>query len=279
MPTTGEQRALALTRAHRLAVLQVRSRVTAFVGSRWDGLGGYRDADVERFVAAVVPVVEGGQRQVASLTDAFLSQVAAATLGGPPRSAGVADADVSGAALRGGVAPERVYGRVGPDVWWRLSQGAALADAVAAGRRRAVVSAETDLQLAQTHAARASMAGDQRVVGYRRVLGGSHDCGLCIVASTQRYHREQLMPIHNRCRCGVQPIYGDADPGRVVDPDRLAGVHAAIGERFGAGAVVPGARTGDYSRLLEVREHGEIGPVLTVRGQAFRSAGDLPDAA
>ncbi len=41
------------------------------------------------------------------------------------------------------------------------------------------------------------------------------------MASTQRYNSDNLMPLHTFCDCGVAPITGDVDPGRVVNEQLL----------------------------------------------------------
>jgi hypothetical protein len=113
----------------------------------------------------------------------------------------------------------------------------------------------TDIQLARTHASRSVLARKQRVVGYRRVLSGSPSCDLCAEASTQRYSKEDLLPIHPGCSCDVEPIYGSSDPGTIADDQ-------AIPDNAGQ---VSGT----------VQQHGEIGPVLAVKGQAFTGPDDL----
>jgi hypothetical protein len=253
--------------ANQAAVKQVRARVEAFLRATWTNLGSWRDADVQRWVGQAVPVVLGAQRQVASLTDAYLAQL----LGVGPT--GVPFAQVTGAAVRG-VDPAEVYQRPGKTVWGELSNGAALLDAVARGADRAVSIAMTDLQLTKTHSARYVLDRHDGVVGYRRVLTGSHSCGLCAVASTQRYHKRDLMPIHPACDCAVAPIIGSEDPGQVIDEQRLQATHDAIQERFGISD--RGARDPiDYRHALVINHHGEIGPVLGVRGQHFTGPGDI----
>ncbi len=61
---------------------------------------------------------------------------------------------------------------------------------------------------------------DEEIVGYRRVANPDA-CDLCLIASTQRYHVAELMPIHARDRCGIDVITGDRDPGLVVDRELL----------------------------------------------------------
>lgn len=244
----------------------IRARVTEFITRTWLGLGNYRDPDIDKFVKAVLPMVLGAQRQLASLTDAYLAQVAAQTLGGSAAPLGFSPSEVTGTALRG-VEPQDVYRRPATQLYTDLSKGKPFQDSVSSGLRRAVNIAMTDLQLSKTHTARRVFSQDKRVVGHRRVLTGSEDCGLCRVASSQRYHKERLQPIHPGCDCGVAPIYGDFDPGQVIDPDVLEDTHNIVADRFGKSA--DDGREIDYKKLLVVREHGEIGPVLAIRGQHF----------
>jgi hypothetical protein len=170
--------------------------------------------------------------------------------------------------------------------------------AIEAGRRRAEGLAATDLQLAKTHSSRLALAGrgDERIVGYRRVLTGAENCAMCVLASTQRYHVEDLLPIHPACDCAVAPIVGRQDPGQTINSvtvtegaqavrstsrganvfsgddlvnlgDLLEPLHEEIEKRFGRSD--RGGRQIDYRKLLTVHEHGEIGPVLAVKGQHF----------
>lgn len=46
---------------------------------------------------------------------------------------------------------------------------------------------------------------EQAIVGYERVPDGDA-CKLCNLAAGQRYRKPNLMPIHNRCGCGVRPL-------------------------------------------------------------------------
>ena len=131
--------------------------------------------------------------------------------------------------------------------------------------------AATDLQLAKTHTTRAVLSGKDNVVGYRRVLTGRESCALCAVAATQRYRKDRLLPIHDGCDCGVAPIYGDRDPGQVIDPDQLEGIKASLAERFGDDS----GEVADYRKAIVVHEHGELGPVIAVRGQHFTGPDDL----
>lgn len=232
------------------ASAQVRDRVLTFVATVWDGLTSWRTPDIDRFVAAVLPVVLAGQRQMAALTDAYLAQVAQLVLGqGAP--VGVPVDEVTGEALRG-VPPEDVYTRPGITIWTALSLGKPLDRAVAEGRHRALTIAATDLQLARTRTAQRVLSRDRRVIGYRRTLTGSENCPLCELASRNVYRRGDLMPIHARCDCSQAPVYGNADPGAdLAAPERPQGIEVAV------------------------HEHGEIGPVLTVAGEHFTGPSDL----
>lgn len=259
--------------AYRARTAQIRTQLERYVTDRWNRLPDYRAPNIDAFAGQVAPVVTGAQRQMGALTDAYLAAYETAVTGTPTRPIGIAPADTTDLALRGVDALE-VYQRGGPTVWTALSDGDTLTEAVTKGLVRMVGTAGTDLQLAKTHASQQILESKGNVTGYRRVLEGGHSCGLCIVASTQRYHRGDLMPIHGGCDCGIAPIYGEHDPGQIIDPDTLEGVHQAIFDRFGvrdAGARDPI----DYRDALIVHEHGELGPVLAVRGQTFTGPSDL----
>jgi hypothetical protein len=263
-----------LVTAYLDADTRARTQTLALVERAWAVLDSWRDADAARFVHAVVPILQAGERHIANLTGAYLAQYAAQQFDGPFRPAPLDLEAVTGAALRG-VDPTDVYLRPFHTIWTALSEGKRLADAVAAGWTRARTLVATDLQLAKTHTSRDVLGRDDRVVGYRRVLTGREDCGICAVAATQRYRKENLAAIHGGCDCGVQPIYGDRDPGQVIDPDGLDRAHDAIAERFGADAVDATARAAAYWPQIAIREHGELGPVLTLRAHAFLSAADF----
>lgn len=249
----------------------VRAKVLDYVQRVWANLDRYRDEDIDRFVAAVTPVIVGGQLQMGALTDAYLASIEAATLKTTVRPIGVPQNEITD--LRG-VPTSDVYQRAGVTTWTALANGDDLDNAVAKGLDRALSLAATDLQMAKSHASRYVLDRRPSVVGYRRELTGRKSCGLCAVATTQRYHKADLMPIHPHCDCAVMPLYGTHDPGQVIDEERLADVHSAIADRFGVSD--PGARDlVDYRQALIVHEHGEIGPVLAIRGQSFTGPGDL----
>lgn len=173
------------------------------------------------------------------------------------------------------------------EVYKVLAKGGSMTDAVSAGGARARILAQTDVQLARRQASLFARRNNDNIVGYIRVLTGAESCGLCYVASTQRYNRNNLSPIHPGCDCGELPIYGDTDPGQVIDQYNLDRVHEAFESRFGVSD--PGARNLDIGKFVEykdgvrqadftlisIRDHGELGPVLTRRKENFTTAEDI----
>jgi hypothetical protein len=170
---------------YRSQRLRLMNTVAAATAQAW--AQGYRDR--EAVIGQVLAVVHAGQAQTVALVDAYMAVKAQASPKGlDPTSYTVA--------LLRGVPAERVYDRPfgAPS---RESSLAALARLV-----------RTDMQLAQTHSARDWMTGDERIVGYRRVLGGGKNCSLCVAAADRTYRTEDLMPIHERCSCTVEPVFG-----------------------------------------------------------------------
>ncbi|CRK59066.1 Phage protein [Alloactinosynnema sp. L-07] len=238
----------------------------------------FRDADATRFVNQVVPVALGAQRSIASAAWAFQGRMLADLTGDRAAPVPLRVDQVTGAALRG-VDPDVVYRRPFNEIYRQLGDGKSLTEAVTAGERRAKLIGLTDLELADTHAAREILATDRRRAPrfFRRELTGDENCGLCVIASTQRYRTGELMPIHPGCDCVPVPIAATKDPGQVIDRALLDAAHVAIEQRFGKSDV--SGRAPDYRKILLVREHGELGPVLTVAKHRFTGAEDVPAAA
>lgn len=306
----------ALIASQGAAIARIRAQITARIAQQWRAQPNYRSPDA--FIAAVVPMVAAGQQQVAAVTAAYLSQMYARLTGAPVRTMGVPAEAVTG--LRKGVTPAEVYARPFHLVWRELAQAQARRDAhyewsaptedepvrpplppadyvdqaIEHGLQRAQNLAATDMQLAKQHAALHVMGHQTNVTGYRRVLEGAYSCGLCIVASTQRYHTDDLMPIHPACDCGVEPIVGQSDrvvaamartaDGQLVHVGELPDVHDRIHETFGKDSSAAawlrgvkgergprggGGKTIHYRDIVITHANGELGPVLAVRGQHF----------
>lgn len=219
---------LALAQAHTAVQGHLRRLVADYVATAWEGLPGYDERDLAAWLEQVVPLVDAAQRQAVTLAQAYIAQA----LGGVPLGI-TPEADI-GAAARGGTPVEEVYRRPFVSVWTALSRGIAFADAVKIGLERATSTAETDVQLAMRSAVRTVGEADTRVAGYARDPN-SGACDLCLMASTQRYRVGDLMPIHNRCGCGVRVLAAPAGAenwtrrerdewwrrNRVVDRQRL----------------------------------------------------------
>lgn len=247
-----------LAEAYDSQVHAIRQQITAFGQAYWDSLPHYRASAVEDMIEAVTPRVAAGQLRIADLTRAYLAQCAS-ELGWNVVLPPIDQDEIRGAR---GVDPRVVYRRPAVDVYAALAAGKPLPQAAAEGRLRLTQLIGGDMQLAKTHASRQSMRGyPEEGQFYRRVLTGRENCALCVVASTQRYHRGDLLPIHPGCDCGVQPLPPGLAVNQVIDEDLLEQVHQVAADRLGVSD--RGGRTPDYRKLLTVREHGEYGPTLS----------------
>lgn len=263
MPTREQ-----LTRAYQSAVERVRTDTVRATQDMWRALPDYRDDTITRFRRTAIPVVGAASRRVAQLTAAYQVRSVAELDERIPMAL------LSGAAIAEprGVPAQTVYQRPAVTVYTELSRGASLATAVAAGARRLQSLVETDLQLVKVAQSRQSIEASPFEF-YRRVLTGNENCALCVIASTQRYYKRDLMPIHNGCDCSVEVLSANQDPGQVIDPTLLERTHGHVEELVGIAD--RGGRAPDYRELIVTSEHGELGPYLRWRGDNFTGPDDL----
>lgn len=252
----------ALIQAEQATRLQIRDRLVEFSTSLWGGLGSWRDADVDRFVEQIVPRVQSGEMAVARLTDSYLATVTETA------TVGVTDLSM----IRNGVTPEEVYRRPAKTLYTELAAGKTFSEAQKIATSRLVDLVRTDLQLSMTHQAQSNL-GRGGMSMYQRTLTGAENCALCVIASTQRYWKKDLLPIHPGCDCGIAPWTGEDT--WVINQEQLEKVHGMVADRFGGsdrGArVLPGGGNprSDYLDLIVTREHGEYGPTLTWKANKF----------
>lgn len=248
----------ALARAYDAAVHKIRQDLTAFASQMWASMPDYRDEAVETMAQALAPRVLAGQLQTAELTRAYLLSCAS-ELGLTTSVPAVNREAVTG--MRG-VDPLTVYQRPGMTTWTALSRGKALDQAVSAGGLRLTQLIGGDLQNAKRVQARDTM---QATGGryYRRILTGRENCALCVIASTQRYHVENLLPIHPGCDCNVGPLPAGMAVEQVIDEKTLEAAHKAVEARTGASD--RGGRLPEYKDIILTTEHGEYGPVISFK--------------
>jgi hypothetical protein len=236
------------------------------------GLGSWRDDDISRFVDTLAPALMGVKAKSAQVSIAYGQKVA--ELAGKKFVApSVAALDLSTKALRNGANTLDVYSRPFVQMRMALAKGESFTDALNTGAMNSRQLARTEIQLSRRKASLYARKANDNVVGYLRTLTGSESCALCYTASTQRYNKGDLMPIHPGCDCGEMPIYGDTDTGQVIDQQLLDKSHEAVEDRFGF-SDLSGKTDLDYRKIM-VRDHGEIGPMLTVKGHKFIGPNNL----
>lgn len=241
-----------LARAHHTVTSQLRANMIRMLRLTWAGsMFDLSDRSAELWIRSAVPLIRAHQAEMIRAETAYLSMV----IGGD-----VPRLDLGRMAYVRPVDIHDVYHR--PVVTARSVRAAGweTMEALRRGLNRAENIATTDLQLVKTHTAQAVLSNSDNVVGYRRVLTGNESCGLCMAASTRRYHKADLMPIHPGCDCGVAPLIGTEDPGTVINNDQLQALH----------------RQGVEPERTIIYEHGEIGPTLAVEGHRHLT-GDDPD--
>lgn len=233
----------------------------------------WRDFDkVTSYAQANATISTTRARQMASVTNAYQTRVLTLLTGKPVAPAKQVDVT----ALRG-IPQESVYGRLADHYRYLVDNPARLEPQSTASTlvvQRAQEVAEMDMQLANRAQNRQVMRQKQQVKYYRRVIhpelaNSGVSCGLCIVASDRVYSKPDLLPIHFRCHCEVVPVTDETrDYGVTLNQDDLNALYKAAG--------------GTASQKLKetrfsIHEHGELGPVLTYKGNRFRGPSDVED--
>jgi hypothetical protein len=240
---------VTLAEAHIELLARLRGITQHGVATIWAALPAHHDQNVDQWLSTVLPLIEGAQRQAIAITDAYLAAALDRAV------VGVNADELVGAHVRNGISPLEVYRRPFVTVWAALEAGKPLADALSAGEARATSTAAMDVQLSMRSTLSAVGRSDDRIVGYQRVPDAGA-CEFCRTVAGQRYRVEQLMPLHNHCGCGVEPITAANRGDFTGKPENdlsvvRDGVHAAV------------------------QEHGELGPVLVDGTQHFTGEHEL----
>lgn len=129
---------------------------------------------------------------------------------------------------------------------------------------------EDDMAATARDEANKVMRATPEIIGYRRVIhpefSKTGTCGLCVVASSRFYTKAELMPLHDKCKCTISPLTKTMDLGLRLNDDDLAKIYEAAGSTYAE----------DLKKItVQIREHGELGPILTRKGDAFRTVTDV----
>ncbi|MFT9111994.1 MAG: hypothetical protein ABF453_02905 [Bifidobacterium psychraerophilum] len=258
-----------LAAAYDEQVHRVRQMVEQFGQDLWASFPDYRDDNIHELVDAIVPRVQAGQLKTAQLTQAYLIRCAEEL--GIETTLEPIDQD---AILNGrGVDPKAVYERPGTTVYTNLANGGSYDQAVQAGGLRLLQLIGGDMQLAKVRQGQRTMRNWDGTHYYRRILTGRENCALCVIASTQHYKVDHVMPIHPGCDCNFGPMPKGSGQDWVIDEKTLEEAHSAVENKLGVSD--RSGRDPDYRKLILVREHGEYGPTLTWRDQHFTGAHNL----
>lgn len=222
------------------------------------------DAITER-AAAAADLSTQAQQAVVGLMAEYVAQMTALLRD----SQSIPVPHVGGPVIRGGVDLADVHARTAKAYRLDFAQTHDVDAAVQAAFDREMGLIEADLMLAARAAQDEAMRGLD-VAHYRRVLrpemSKSGSCGLCIAASLQVYTVDELMPIHDHCQCLTAPILDGLDPAQTLNEQDRQAIYQSLDDRGRA----------DLAKIrVQVRDHGEYGPVLTVRGQKFTGPKDL----
>lgn len=253
----------ALARAHNRQASALNRQSADAIGRLWDlTVSDPTDETLDLWVRRAGSTDRAYRLTAAQMAEAYVQVIEPAMLDGGRWSGQPIDSQAIADSVRNGVPAEDLWAR--PMIRLRSLLGeSALRDALKKARAYAEDIQSTNTSLATRNGAAASMATSKRIVGYRRVTDGNA-CDFCLLASTQRYTLGALMPLHGgTCGCTVVPIVGARDPGQVIDSELLGRLREKAKDLKASGL------RDEYAKRVEVKEHGELGPVLVPKGSDY----------
>lgn len=202
-----------VARQHMERQRRIGLSVAAKATRAWKELGKWDREDIPRWLERIKPITEGASRQATVTMEAYLAR----ELGRRPM----------------GVDPEDVLSRTARSegelaqpflaFWKSLKGGADFDTAMEQAASMAGSMARDEVSRSALATAREIGQRDSGIYGWERVPDGDA-CELCLIASTQRYHIEDLQPIHSNCHCGVEPL---TEPtGQIINRGRLDEIKA-----------------------------------------------------
>lgn len=199
---------VALTRRYQSRLAAISGTAGVAVAVAWDDLPGYDRLDIPTFARRTARTFIAAKAATLAVAVGYYSLLAVVR----PPAVNVEEIDV---------APAVDDPFIG--YWQALQAGHVWDEAVAIGRGRAEA-AVTDYVTStsrRTGDVVAERTG-QDIVGWRRVLTGT-SCAWCATVATQRYRTAESADFgHTRCDCTAAPIYGDSDPGRIINKPVLS---------------------------------------------------------
>jgi hypothetical protein len=247
--------------AHAAAQQAIKDAAQAQARAAWLGFDGWYDAVAVAAVASrLASVSQASQATVVGSARAYITNVVSILRGTRP----ALPTQASLPPTRNGAPLDLVHTRPAETYKKAIAVGKTESGALIRAVVRSERMLDMDLTLANREASKATLRS-LSIDRYRRVIhpelskGGT--CGMCVVASDRIYYVEDLMPIHDLCKCEVMPIAADVDPGI-----RLNEVDVAQFYEDAGGTQAPELKRTRYA----VEEHGEYGPVLVRQGDNFR---------
>lgn len=252
----------ALLDAYTTATRKIRDNAAANARSAWSSFEGWYSPPLVSALATEIAGVSVAAQQTLAGAAAQYAETMVGMLAGRPVTLPAPQTPT----VRNGVDLWLAHTRPANTLKMRVATGASYEDAFAAAVRRGADMIVTDALLAtrETERERYLAAGVEQ---YRRVirpeLSESGTCGLCVAAADRLYSTDDLLPIHPpNCKCTTMPVVDGKDPGEQITREDVRRAYQILSD---------GDRNALANMRVRVREHGELGPVLTRAEDAFRS--------
>lgn len=230
-----------LTLAFQQELKRTRQATADAAKALWNNLSSYNEIDIQRYTAQVEPIIRAGQQRALALTNAYLSNRTGVAPAGITLDHILPD-------IRNGLPLNAELKRAFQGVWNDLGSDVEWATAVQRGAERISSSVGMDVLLAYAHSNVAfAKSSGAKIYGWSR-SAGADCCKYCAEISGEgnRLYKSSLIPLHNNCTCTVEPVMS-----RIHSNDVLR-MNESVGSSM-------------------VREHGELGPVITDKNDEFNN--------
>lgn len=211
-PEEIRSRLVALERAYGLRKTALIAQARFNLEQQWLALGDYSDPErMDAFARAAGGYVDRINAQIGEATVQHHVLIATLLGIGVAREVSVDPRKLTVASLRGVEHSGIPFRAAVNEMYWRLGKGDSFTDSLRKAGNRITNIGATSAQAASLRATQEA-GRSLRAVGSIRVLSASgNSCEHCVADAMRIHPINEVLPLHNNCRCGSRLVYATVD--------------------------------------------------------------------